>query len=171
MSTLNIGTNVQISGTGQKITGLLYAEGIVPAGSIIFIARNSVPAGYLPCNGATNLSTTNYDTLFAAIGYTFGGSGLLFGVPDLRGEFVRGWDNGRGVDDLRVFGSSQAASRVAYASDSRIPCPQSVAAGNGEDSAGITGAIQNTYAANINQSVNSYAVRPRNIALLACIKY
>ena len=60
MSILNLGTNVQISGTGQKITGVLGAPGIIPTGAIIYTAANTgtntpvgyVPPGYLPCDGA-----------------------------------------------------------------------------------------------------------------------
>jgi microcystin-dependent protein len=54
------------------------------------------------------VSTATYAALFAVIGYTYGGSGGSFVLPDLRGEFIRGWDDGRGVDPARAFGSAQA---------------------------------------------------------------
>lgn len=47
------------------------------------------PSGWLECSGQS-FNTTTYPKL--AIAYP---SGVL---PDLRGEFIRGWDNGRGVD-------------------------------------------------------------------------
>lgn len=80
----------------------------VPAGTVMHFARNTAPPGYLKCNGAA-VSRTAYAALFAAIGTTFGaGDGFTtFNVPDLRGEFIRGWDDGRGVDGNRPFGSGQ----------------------------------------------------------------
>lgn len=58
--------------------GLLPAA--VPSGTIIDYAGGTVPTGYLLCTGAS-LSTTAYPTLFAAIGYTYGGSGSSFNLP------------------------------------------------------------------------------------------
>ena len=74
----------------------------VPAGTIIIVAKNTAPTGYLKANGAL-ISRTTYATLFAAIGATFGvGDGsTTFALPDLRGEFIRGWDDGRGIDTSR----------------------------------------------------------------------
>lgn len=70
---------------------------------------NTPPPGALERNGAA-ISRTTYDKLFAAIG-TLGGPGdgvTTFNVPDDRGLFPRGWDNGRGYDAGRAFGSEQA---------------------------------------------------------------
>ena len=54
---------------------------------------SSVPSGWLECNGQ---STSGFTALAAIVGAN---------VPDLRGEFVRGWDNGRGVDTGRALGT------------------------------------------------------------------
>ena len=80
----------------------------VPTGSVFMFATTSPPSGYLKCNGAA-VSRTTYAALFAVIGTTHGaGNGSsTFNVPDLRGEFVRGWDDGRGVDSGRNFGTAQ----------------------------------------------------------------
>jgi microcystin-dependent protein len=80
----------------------------VPAGTMASFAASSPPAGWLKCNGAA-ISRASYSALFAKIGTTWGaGNGTTtFNVPDLRGEFLRGWDNGRGVDSGRAFASSQ----------------------------------------------------------------
>ncbi len=68
----------------------------------------AIPSGWLECDGAA-VSRTTYASLFAAIGTTFGvGDGsTTFNLPDLRGEFIRGLDNGRGVDAARALGSAQ----------------------------------------------------------------
>tara|TARA_Y100000592_G_scaffold72324_1_gene112525 strand:+ start:1563 stop:2696 length:1134 start_codon:yes stop_codon:yes gene_type:complete len=81
----------------------------VPTGSVHMMATTTAPSGYLKCNGAA-VSRTTYADLFAVIGTTHGaGDGSsTFNVPDLRGEFVRGWDDSRGVDSGRSFGSSQS---------------------------------------------------------------
>ncbi|AKZ65595.1 putative tail fiber protein [Sinorhizobium phage phiN3] len=81
------------------------------SGAIMWFARNSAPSGFLKANGAA-VSRTTYAALYAAIGTTFGaGDGsTTFNLPDLRGEFIRGWDDGRGIDVSRVFGSAQSAN-------------------------------------------------------------
>jgi len=62
----------------------------------------SAPAGWLLCNGQS-VSRTTYSDLFAAIETNFGsGDGATtFNVPDMRGRFLRGWDNGAGRDPDR----------------------------------------------------------------------
>lgn len=81
----------------------------VPIGTVIGYAKSTPPTGCLECNGAA-ISRTTYSALFAVIGTTWGaGNGsTTFNLPDFRGEFVRGWDNGRGVDSGRTFASYQA---------------------------------------------------------------
>ena len=80
----------------------------IPVGAIIPMAAPSVPAGFLECNGAT-LKRSDYPALFSLIGTTYGAgdSSTTFLLPDLRGEWIRGWDNGRTVDSGRAFGAFQ----------------------------------------------------------------
>jgi microcystin-dependent protein len=87
----------------------------VPTGSVHMMATTTAPSGYLKCNGAA-VSRTTYADLFAIIGTTHGaGNGsTTFNVPDLRGEFVRGWDDSRGVDSGRSFGSSQSDQNAQH---------------------------------------------------------
>ena len=87
----------------------------VPSGAVFCIAVASVPSGYLECNGAA-VSRTTYAALFAIIGTNYGtGNGSsTFNLPDLRGEFVRGFDNGRGVDSGRSVASSQSAQNQSH---------------------------------------------------------
>ncbi len=98
---------LQSDGSGNlSFTALPQA---VPTGSVHMMATTTAPSGYLKCNG-TAISRTTYAALFAIIGTTHGaGDGSsTFNVPDLRGEFVRGWDDGRGVDSGRNFGTAQS---------------------------------------------------------------
>ena len=71
----------------------------VPTGAVFCMAVATVPSGYLECNGDP-VSRATYAALFAVIGDSYGaGDGSsTFNLPDLRGEFVRGFDNGRDVD-------------------------------------------------------------------------
>lgn len=82
---------------------------LTPSGMIAPFARNTAPnANWLVCDGRA-VSRTGYANLFAAIGTTWGaGNGSsTFNLPDLRGVFLRGWDNGRGQDSGRAFSSYQ----------------------------------------------------------------
>jgi hypothetical protein len=87
----------------------VYQKDQVPIGTIFPFAGGTVPTNYLECDGIA-ISRAAYSGLFAAIGVTYGvGNGsTTFNLPDLRGEFIRGWSHGRsGVDPARVLGSSQ----------------------------------------------------------------
>lgn len=68
---------------------------IIPVGTILTTVTSTVPAGYLYCGGglqSTSSSASNpYYELFLAIGYTYGGSGANFAIPDFKGMFLRGF--------------------------------------------------------------------------------
>ena len=92
----------------RAVSFSLLSSTILPVGTIITSARATAPDGFLMCNGAA-ISRTAYADLFSAIGTAYGaGDGSSsFNIPDLRGEFIRGADNGRGVDGGRALGSAQ----------------------------------------------------------------
>ncbi len=88
-------------------------SGFTPAGTVIWYAGTSAPTGYLKCNGDSipNGSGTvqgvaaDYSGLYAVIG----GS-----LPDLRGEFIRGYDDGRNIDGSRVIRSTQSQQAESH---------------------------------------------------------
>ena len=90
------------------------------------------PSGFLACNGSA-ISRTAYAALFAAIGTAYGaGDGVnTFNLPDDRGNFARCWDNGRGIDPGRAFGTEQTDAIKAHGHDAS-------ASGVGDHSHGIT---------------------------------
>ena len=169
-------------------------------GAVMHFARSTAPTGWLKCNGAT-ISRITYASLYTAIGTTFGvGDGsTTFKLPDLRGEFIRSWDDGRGIDATggnRSFGTFQKGSIIPFntpynegftealtastttdTSEGRVcvgldPAVIADYSGTGKayTSTGVTSSLApfdwiNT--ANYGGGV----ARPRNIALLACIKY
>lgn len=86
-------------GTSKWIISNWSRADVTPAGIVSWYAASTAPEGWLKCNGAA-VSRTTYATLFNAIGTTFGaGDGsTTFNLPDLRAQFIRGWDDSRGVD-------------------------------------------------------------------------
>ena len=106
------GSVLQTNGSGAL--SFVAIQG-VPVGSIFCRAFSVVPAGYLECNGAA-VSRTTYSALFALIGeyYGAGNGSTTFNLPDLRGEFIRGFDNGRGVDSGRSLGTLQTADNNSH---------------------------------------------------------
>ena len=68
---------------GAFLTGI---EG-VNTGIVVPWGSASIPSGFLECNGAS-VSTSTYAALFAVIGYTYGGSGASFNLPDLTDRTV-----------------------------------------------------------------------------------
>ena len=180
---------VTINGT----TGVSLVEsGALPflVGQVCFFAMDTAPDGFLKANGAA-VSRTTFSALFNAIGTTFGaGDGsTTFNLPDLRGEFPRGWDDGRGVDSGRSFGTAQldqmrkhshrfgtegagqSGSRGIVRSfntsidDAATAGPRAQFVSNGDQNfSGVAGGTdQRTFMGD--------EVRPCNIALLACIKF
>lgn len=82
------------SGAGNMaVAGTLRGPGTVPAGALQDFAMPSAPTGWFACDGQS-LSTTTYADLFAAIGYTWGGSGGTFFLPNFINRFRRHRDNG-----------------------------------------------------------------------------
>jgi microcystin-dependent protein len=152
--------------------------GGLPAGAIAHFAMNTPPTGWLKANGAI-ISRTTYAALFAAIGTTYGaGDGTTtFRLPDLRGEFLRGWDDGRGVDTARSLGSAQADALQSH--DHRTLHMASFnkwGYGDGVDDIYINTTIVGGSQLQWSKTSPPYnastgtETRPRNIALLVCIK-
>ena len=149
------------AGDGSGLTGIAG----IPSGAVIYHAANTAPTGFIKANGAS-ISTSTYSDLFAVIGYTFGGSGGSFNVPDLRGEFIRCWDGSRGVDSGRALGSSQGDLFKSHSHTFGVWQATTNTAHNGAG----TGSTHYQSTQSVS-SVGGTETRPRNIALLACIKY
>lgn len=185
--------------TKLKSTGVEFPDGSTqtsaasgaPSGALQYFAMDTAPDGWLKANGA-EVSRSTYSDLFSAIGTTFGaGDGsTTFELPDLRGEFLRGWDDGRGVDSGRSFGSAQLdqmqritggfeGSRLfefqpnvlAGAFVSRSTAGRQRSAGSGSSTKqGFNFDSSESPDARTSTSTDG-ETRARNVALLACIKY
>jgi len=110
-------TNNSHAATKQYVDSAVAESAGMPIGAVVFFAQSTPPLGWVVADGSS-LLTSRYPHLFKAIGYHYGGSGPEFKLPDLRGEFIRGWDGTRGVDDNRPFGSWQRGSLVVHNDDS-----------------------------------------------------
>lgn len=102
------GTNQSVNGIvnftgslqhqGQEVANKPYVAAQLPVGSVIMYAGNQNPDGgiWVICNGPQFNRNAN-PALFAAIGYTYGGTGDVFYGPDMRGLFVRGVGTGKDI--------------------------------------------------------------------------
>ena len=90
---------------------------VQPIGTVICFAGINIPSNYMLCDG-TKLLISEYSDLFKVIGQTFNQSDtdstLYFNLPDFRGVFLRGLDNGKGKDVGRVLGSYQNDSTKPF---------------------------------------------------------
>lgn len=177
----NQSSDVVYDGTDFIVLDPLPSGSAVPSGFVLPYGANVAPTGWLKANGAA-VSRTTYAALFAAISTTFGaGDGsTTFNLPDLRAEVVRGWDDSRGIDIARAFGSLQldafqghwhamfynALATIGSGGNSYI---QQTVSGNNAS------VVNDTVRAPISDGTNgtprvTNETRPRNVALLYCIK-
>lgn len=152
--------------------GIARAGSGVPVGAVMHYPVNSIPAGWLKANGAA-VSRATYAGLFAVIGTTYGaGDGsTTFNLPDLRGEFLRGLDDGRGIDAGRAVGSAQAGQMPAHTHTVPVALNSSVGAFGSALSASQAADFAGNASGSTGATSNASENRPRNVAMLACIKF
>lgn len=146
----------------------------LPVATVIQSAVDVTPVGTLRCNGSA-VSRTTYAALFAEIG-TFHGSGngsTTFNLPDWRGEFLRCWDDGRGIDVGRTIASTQSGDIEAHIHEAQsgsgsVPKYPLTAFGSGFEGGVVTPTDWQLYNTG---STGGTETRPRNVALLTCIAY
>lgn len=175
---------VSLSQMQAAIAAAIAPLSAVPPGVLAaYISAAPVPAGWLLADGSA-VSRTTYAALWVAMGSPNTGNGTTtFTLPDLRGEFLRFWDNGRGVDPGRVFGSFQAGgiqshshgvTDSGHAHTTNAPFFSYTSASSG---ANVT-AINTVGSANVDaaftgisiQATGGTETRPRNIAYSPIIK-
>ncbi|MDK2769925.1 MAG: hypothetical protein KYX69_19680 [Sphingomonas sp.] len=179
----------------------------VGPGAVIGFARNTAPTGWLKANMAAvdrsiyaDLDTAIYcgdaNNATAEWGYrctnpanptgTRSTTGGYIVVPEGRSEFVRGWDDGRGIDTGRSLWSMQAQALQSHTHSYTDPGHSHTLIG--EPGSGLNGSIavdgatlgpigdgnQNTNSSVTGITINSTGgteTRPRNLTLLMCVKY
>lgn len=160
------GSNSTKAITPATLNSALAALGLaIPSGTVTAFAGLIAPAGYLICDGS-QVSRTTYADLFAVISTTYGegDTTTTFNLPDLRGEFIRGFDDGRGADAGRAFGSFQSDEFESHAHTG-------VSGDPGTDPARIGGAnrVADT-GIYTTTAVGGTETRPRNVAMNYIIK-
>lgn len=195
-------------GSGNWLNRNSRGSGLV--GSVMYFPTSTAPTGTLKANGALldrasfqalwNFAQNSGNLVSDAVwlgangptgAFSEGNGTTTFRIPDLRGEFLRGFDDARGVDAGRVIGSSQAA---AFASHNHSVTDPGHAHGLAGNNGGTTGVVKDYNVANdtayflqaggtnlINTpsattgitigNAGGTETRPRNIALLACIRF
>lgn len=139
----------------------------IPSGTVMSYAGPTAPAGYLVANGST-VSKTTYYNLWLALGgeaSPYGQTFQTFNLPDLRGEFIRGLDLGRGIDPGRTIGSRQDSQNLAHDHTYQLR-----AGGNNPWWQYNDAAPVSNYQTQHTSSSGGNEARPRNIALLPIIK-
>jgi phage-related tail fiber protein len=174
------GFGIKDTYTKPEIEAMIAQASSLPLGAVVAFPKTAVPPGFLEIDGSVQ-SIATYPDLYAYLGPTFnaGGEGAgNFRLPESRGEFLRGWDHGRGVDGGRTIGSYQVDTlqNITGMFDGYL------------DITTASGAFTlNNFSASINplnqkgayHGVNfdaskvvrtSAETRPRNLAVLWCIK-
>jgi hypothetical protein len=142
-------------------------ESLVPVGAVQAFAMNSAPAGWLAADGS-NVNRTTYAALFTAIGTTYGvGDGsTTFALPDLRGYFVRGSGTNSDGTAAGTFGTKQADDLKSHTHSG------SFLLSSGPLNLGGTGAsILAPLTVGSVTDTGGAETRPKNIAMLYCIKF
>ncbi|MBQ0345903.1 phage tail protein [Citrobacter freundii] len=123
----------------------LGAGSALPVGVPIPWPLASAPAGWLKCNGAS-FTAVQYPKLAQAY--------PALQLPDLRGEFIRGWDDGRGVDTGRVLLSAQNSQNLSHTHDET--------AAYGGSPGGVASTDKSRFAKTYYTGLNELYSRPTN---------
>lgn len=133
------------------LTYLGLGEGsALPVGVPVPWPSATPPTGWLKCNGAP-FSAEEYPELAKVYPTNK--------LPDLRGEFIRGWDDGRGIDSGRTLLSAQDGSIEAHGHDYN----GAIYTSSGSSWANTTDAGHRAYSG-FTSSYGGSETRPRNIA-------
>jgi microcystin-dependent protein len=176
----------QTPAAGDASKRLATTEWVVAAiasdaiGRIVFEPRTSVRAGYLKLNGAV-LKRTDYPALWAyaqSVGaivaeaswasnnwgcFSSGDGATTFRLPELRGEFIRCWDDARGADAGRAIGTYQGSQNLSHAHGASAAAVGDHAHSAWTDSQGWHGHHGGTTASGDHQHSFSYPV-PQSVA-------
>ncbi|WP_339433078.1 phage tail protein [Pseudomonas sp. EA_65y_Pfl2_P78] len=176
---------IKDSYTKAEVEAMIAQASALPVGATVAFPVDKVAPGFLELDGSVK-SIAVYPDLAAFLGTAFNkgdeGAGN-FRLPESRGEFLRGWDHGRGVDPGRAIGSAQIGSylpgdnniadEIIYVHDSTDKAGLGWDAFTGNPAAGtvrysgtMTGTTPNP------NPIGSHggAARPRNLAVIWCIK-
>jgi microcystin-dependent protein len=157
---------IKVNGTtAATLDATGITTGGVPAGAVMAYAMNSAPTGWLAADGAA-VSRSEYARLFAAVGTTHGvGNGsTTFNLPDLRGYFVRGSGTNSDGTAAGTFGAKQADDFKSH-THTVFGAQGGPFTSTGIYLSGVTGTNVTSAA------TGGTETRPKNIAMLYCVKF
>jgi microcystin-dependent protein len=178
------GERIRLSTTGALPTGLNTTTDYY----VLFVDANTFRLSLTLSGTAINTSGTQSGThSYLQSLYGLGDGSTTFNIPDLRGEFLRGWDDARGVDTGRTIGAGQLdqmqsitglLTNVGHISSANVivgsgafTTAGSAGGNSGIGNGGNLGANVTFNNANSSGARVGTETRARNIALLACIKF
>lgn len=167
---VNQGT-IDVAALAKEVECLKSA---VPVGAVLAFPTGIVAPGYLELDGSVQ-SIAIYPDLAAYLGTTYnkGNEGAgNFRLPESRGEFLRGWDHGRGIDTGRDVGTYQMDLTRAHNHPFVIDSGSGTgfgAVGVKSAAGGILGGAVRSSTSYTDSSVGA-ETRPRNLAVMWCIK-
>ena len=157
-------------------------------GDVETFAGDNAPPEWLECNGRA-LESPNFPNLFAVIGTSFGdGSAGIgstgstdFNIPDMRGQFARGYDNSAGNDldaavrvisptDATVVGDVVGSYQASEVGPHTRISARPFATGGGGTGTGMSTAGSRTFGSTGNTGTFGTEARPVNISLMYIIK-
>ena len=130
----------------------------VPVGVPMAWPTGYPPSGYFECNGSS-FNKNQFPKLAAAYPRGF--------LPDLRGEFIRGWDNGRGVDEYRGLLSLQNCMIESHNHGTTVRLANEDGGGNPWGSGGDRYEEYYTF---YTTRTGGNETRPRNVAFMYIVK-
>lgn len=151
----------------------------IPVGAVMGFSMGNVQPGWLECDGSVLLRSA-YPDLFTAIGTTYNQPSdtnpLQFRLPDYRGEFLRGWDHGRGVDPSRNLGTWQGwgvGPHNHYLAPGGNTVTLQVIRSGGTDVSFMGQFDSNVSTDDLTSTQNNTGFtenRPRNMSIMYCVK-
>lgn len=161
--------------TKAEVQALLATASALPVGSMLPFPKGTVPPGFLEVDGSVQ-SAAVYPDLAAYLAGSFNKGGEpagYFRLPDSRGEFLRGWDHGRGVDSGRAIGTKQDAAAGSFT----LATSTSPVTYNTGDLTPVLNTVIFNGTIGFDDNTNTQVIpitpgdtRPRNLAVMWCIK-
>jgi microcystin-dependent protein len=147
-----------------------------PVGQVSFFATTVPPNGWIECKGTRLNIVGEFNELYKVIGHTF--TDILnpsvdktkyFYAPDLRGYFIRALDNGANVDEdvSRKLGSIQEDSIEKHTHNIQTTVNSGGVAASNYPPDSNTNPLYDVPTS----ETGGVETRPKNVALMACIKY
>lgn len=135
-------------------------DNLIPIGVIVPFAGKVAPSGWALCHGGT-IPKSDYPELFALVGYTYGGEGAVFGVPDMRTRVPVGYDVRN--EPFNVLGAKGGVKEVTL-TGMQMPSHSHAQYVTAKVNGGSSGGVRRDYDADASkEGLRSYKSFPQGI--------